>query len=1003
MRATQAWTAAIIFVVIVLVARAAVPAEADYGDTYTPEELAAMDRALWAANMTRQDMTFKKDYTEGHGCFPAVRDMMHDPLTIAQWMDRAAGVYSEPHSLAFSHVSLHHVCTLADPGIEGRTGPVAPGFQHFTTPDQLLAGISSHLEAAPESTWSDAELATIRQQITTSLAWHQFEPSEGEAGYEAAKAATDEELYRLLSEYEPYLHLEHPLNALNFLLSRGEVGQDIFPTDVPLYHDTPHGRICIGTMGDDYYEGDYAVLIEPGGNDTYHNCRIGAAYGKTTPELGDGRLGYFVDDLGGGDDRYYAGSCSLGAAMGGVATFYDDGGSDYYSGKVYTQGAAGFGVGIMIDDSVEPAPQFDTAEGNDAVIDECETGESEVDAHSLMDNDYYTAWSNAQAFARPRGVALCINRRGNETYHAGGVYLHAPLFADRYQSFSQGFAIGERGIDWAGGIAMLIDYSGNDKYLGDIYNQGVGYWYGAGLLWDGGGNDLYEMTQYGQGSGIHLAVGGLVDAGGHDSYIMHSGLGQGSSHDLAVSVLHDRGGNDRYHGNTTCNGGALTGSVGIFLDRAGNDTYAGRRSGSINYGDNRRINIGLLVDLDGTDDYMLPIMEDGAQWTHTNIGMGIDIMPPPPPEETEEAAAEPEEPEVPMVPIPEICYCEGPLTQEIFDELWEISIRWAVGDNRFIVPEARARLIEFGPEVLPYISAVMDTSNSGLAYRAYIDIFGALYEDHADAVDQVLRDNAASGHPEREKAALYLTGELKLVSLEDMVVGFLEHEDPAKVRRAIGVLGSLESHAADQNLIDLLDPERNDEAMIKAAMTTLITLEVDCYDQLRPLLDYPLLSVRGELVKQLAEHWDVYGNDVETHIKELDGASIHFFNISELPSDTTPDYASAFALPSNDNHDWQSQHRRSIPVQHIRVLRSLLQVLTASEHSPSDDVLGHIVNLLFCDDWGMRADTVRVVRHWQELAQEDGRLSMMIAPVVAAMEEMLAGETDPYVQFAAGM
>ena len=131
------------------------------------------------------------------------------------------------------------------------------------------------------------------------------------------------------------------------------------------------------------------------------------------------------------------------------------------------------------------------------------------------------------------------------------VYLHAPLFSDRYQSFSQGFAIGERGIDYAGGIAMLIDHDGNDRYLGDIYNQGVGYWYSAGLLWDGGGNDTYEMTQYGQGSGIHLAVGGLVDVSGHDTYVMHSGLGQGGSHDYAASILHDRGCNDRYLGNTS--------------------------------------------------------------------------------------------------------------------------------------------------------------------------------------------------------------------------------------------------------------------------------------------------------------------------------------------------------------------------------------------------------------------------------------------------------------------
>jgi len=902
--------------------------------------------------------------------------------------------------------------------------------------DDLLDWIDEQLdEQVFPAFWTDEEREQIRAQITTAMAWHNFERAENEGGYEVAKASENEELYTLLNKYEQFTYANSPWTLFAVALGKGGLPKGLFPADAPLYHDTPLGRICIGTMGDDYYEGDFVVLIEPGGNDTYHNCRIGAAYGQRSygprlaPDgeptgasadyspLGDGRIGYFVDlggddfydcadvnitlgaavlgvaafyDLGGGDDRYYAGSCSLGAAMGGIATFYDDGGCDYYSGKVYTQGAAGFGIGIMIDDSVADAPEFDTAEGNDAVIDSYETGESEVDTHSLLDNDTYTAWSNAQAFARPRGVALCINRRGNETYYAGGVYLHAPLFADRYQSFSQGFAIGERGIDWAGGIAMLIDYSGNDKYLGDIYNQGVGYWYGAGLLWDGGGNDIYEMTQYGQGSGIHLAIGGLVDVSGNDTYVMHSGLGQSGSHDLAASVLQDRGGDDRYDGNTSCNGSSLTGSVAIFLDRSGSDTYAGKHD-SINVGDNRRINIGVFCDLDGTDDYMAPDMADNTQWTHTNIGMGLDIMPPPPPEEAAEEAPAAEEPAEPTVPIPEICYYEGELTQEVFDELWEIAIRWEVGDNREIVPVARQRLIDFGDAVLPYMSEVMNESNSGLAYRAYVDILGALHEDYPEEVYAVLRENAESGDSERETAALYLTGELKYIDLEDMVVGFLDHADPSKVRRAVGVLGSIESHAADDRLIAMLDPANNDEPMIKAALTTLTDLEVDCYPELSKLLDYPLLSVRGELVKQLAAHWDVYGEEVEIDLSyRMDPALVPGINTAIIHMVERP------------RTEIEQQTGSS-----IRYVRSLLDVLSRVEELPNKQSLEggsglYVWILLSADDWGLRADAVRVVRHWQELAPDDEELTGELAPLVAAMDEMLATETDPYVLFAAG-
>src|SRR5687767_3760843 len=58
-----------------------------YGDTYTSAELAALDRALWAGNMTRADLGFNKDLGKGHECFPVVREMMADPLYIAEEID----------------------------------------------------------------------------------------------------------------------------------------------------------------------------------------------------------------------------------------------------------------------------------------------------------------------------------------------------------------------------------------------------------------------------------------------------------------------------------------------------------------------------------------------------------------------------------------------------------------------------------------------------------------------------------------------------------------------------------------------------------------------------------------------------------------------------------------------------------------------------------------------------------------------------------------------------
>ncbi len=935
---------------------------AQMGETYTAAELSAIDRALWAGNMTREDMRFNKDYTKGYACFPIVRDMMHDPLLIAPFMDMLASRLKDG-SAFFEAVGECFGWSDAEKGaLQQEWEPSTMERADFAL-GLLQVGLDRS-ERLLAYEWTDEEMEILREFLPEAMAWHDvFESTCSEERRAELEALIKEEGDAYIYELAAKDNLANSAASLAALVALGGLAEgwdvSLFPQDEPLTVDSRFGRIALGTLGDNYYEGEYAVLIEPGGNDTYRNCRLGAAYGTDSR-----RVGLFVDlggddfydcgdtnitlgaavlgvaifaDLGQGNDRYVAGSCSLGAAMGGFAIFADDGGSDTYEGKVFTQGAAGFGVAMMLDDSKQSEPEFSTDEGMEDPIN-----------IRLFDNDVYRAWMNSQAFARTKGIAICANRRGNEVYEAGGVYLHAPLFSDRYQSFSQGFAIGERGIDYAGGIAMLIDYDGNDRYLGDIYNQGVGYWYSAGLLWDGGGNDTYEMTQYGQGSGIHLAIGGLVDVSGNDTYVMHSGLGQGGSHDYAASILHDRGGNDHYMGMTSCNGTGLTNAVGIHIDRSGNDTYAGRRSGGINWGRPARgtSSIGILVDLEGTDDY-LGIMEDEMLWRHTDIGVGWDLPTPEPEPEPENAAGV----ATGDAPIPEICYYEGELTQEAFDELWEISIRWAVGDNNYIVPEARKRLIAFGVDVLPYLSEVMDHTASSLAYRAFMDILGALKEEHGEAVAGVLRENAGSEDTTRNTVALYLIGELGFPELEDAVVPFLD--DDELQRRAIGVLASIGSHAADERLKAMLDPE-GDEMLIRSAMSALVKLEAASYEDLQPLLGHPLVSVREALTNLLCENYETY----RAGLRE----------------------------------GFCSKGRYG-----VREMRTVLAVLMRAETAPDELMLQVVMKCLQSDDWGLRADAVRCIRRWWEVAEVD---YAVIAPALKAMREMLADEDDPFVLFA---
>jgi hypothetical protein len=847
----------------------------EYDEAFTAEELKALDRALHAGNLGRADLRFDKAQAEGHGCLPLVAEMLKDPLVIAPKMCRIADHASGPIAALLEGAML-----LGETEWPERQMPVP------TTPDEALDLLSKIAAAQPR-----IEGDAIREQLLDDMTWHMPTTLPKDGLHETAAKL--------------------PILAREWATTFGDPAvwtrRLAFPVASPFVRDTPFGKVALGTMKDDTYEGDYAVIVDPGGNDRYKG-RIGAAHGTENRRVGfladlggddvydcgstDITLGAAVlgiaalYDLGAGNDRYSGGHVSLGAAIGGCAVFYDDGGSDVYEGKTFTEGAAGFGVAIFFDDATQGKPEMTSDEGTKEPV-----------TIGLFDNDRVSAYANAQAFARPRGVAFCINRRGNDTYEAGGVYLHAPLFSDRYQSFSQGFAIGARETDWAGGVAMLIDHEGNDRYLGDIYNQGVGYWYSAGLLWDGQGNDSYEMTQYGQGSGIHLAVGGLVDAQGNDTYVMHSGLGQGGSHDYAASILHDRGGNDRYMGTTACNGCGLTNAVGLFIDRAGDDTYGARREGGLNTGRPARDfgSIGVLIDLAGKDDY-LGEMADGGVWRGTDVGVGLDVTPPPP----TEAPGPPEPPPI-TTKIP-----DGPLDQETFDKLWEIAVRWEVGDNRVIVPAARKRLVEFGDAVLPYLDAKVETDNSGLELRAFVDVLRGV------GATEFLRRNAMHESLRRRKVALHVIGELKAKELADVVAAMLG--DKELDRRAAAALAAIGSHAGDAVLVRWLDGDSRHAA---AAVSALLVLEADVYPALRPLLGSGDFAVRGRVVTLLAAHFARYGDAVRADLA-LGGLA----------------------------------------------QRSFLDVLARAEWAPEASDAAALAALVDHEDWGVRGDAARVIRRF---------------------------------------
>ena len=146
-----------------------------------------------------------------------------------------------------------------------------------------------------------------------------------------------------------------------------------------------------------------------------------------------------------------------------------------------------------------------------------------ADAAVIIDlggDDYY--FNNAGASNKDIPVSICIDFSGNDVYNA------ANSFAQGTGRFGIGFLLDFGGNDkYLGrefsqgsclfGVGLLMDNNGDDFYSGHVLNQGVGF-FGAGLLSDLKGNDVYFSGQCAQGVGFTKGVGVLIDSRGNDFY-----------------------------------------------------------------------------------------------------------------------------------------------------------------------------------------------------------------------------------------------------------------------------------------------------------------------------------------------------------------------------------------------------------------------------------------------------------------------------------------------------
>lgn len=407
----------------------------------------------------------------------------------------------------------------------------------------------------------------------------------------------------------------------------------IFPStreDFP----TPLGLIAIGTNGNDEYsyQSPPLLILDPGGDDQYHISGYPVNYplsaiidvsgndryistDSTSPGIGGAVLGMSVVLDKYGNDYYDAKNVAQGCGIFGVGAVMDYNGRDTYRARSYAQGAAAFGVGVLSDST-----------GNDSLY----------------------CWMNSQGFGYTMGCGLCINYSGDDIYIAEDSILFSPgqQTQEHNSSLSQGVGFGKRadyidGHSWAGGVGILCDVLGADKYSAGLFAQGCGYWFALGMLLDGSGDDIYHSVWYTLGSGAHFAIGYLDDFAGNDSYNATMNMSIGSGHDFNIGYFNERSGNDTYLAPGLSLGGGNFQGIGIFHDWLGDDRYT--TSGGFNLGGARGLTqgaraylrtFGVFVDAAGKDIYSDSRVRNNLKWISPKsdstksdpfeIGVGID-------------------------------------------------------------------------------------------------------------------------------------------------------------------------------------------------------------------------------------------------------------------------------------------------------------------------------------------------------------------------------------------
>jgi hypothetical protein len=493
--------------------------------------------------------------------------------------------------------------------------------------DTLALTCPARTEAAPEGPISLAQFAAVISDANDRVreVFHAAQVDRGQAAtdmrYLMEKAAADRTLLdqpdvaRGIRAMQ--LSMRVDLSALLAILDRMLANAQQLPAlDAPPrkppaalaaivqgeivdYVEVDSGYVVIGGAGPNGYAMDRIhAVIDIGGNDTYR-WGIGAARETQT-----------VIDFA-GDDRYEASYGGPAAGWLGVSLLIDRAGNDTYQSRLGGCGSGALGFGLLFDDA--GVDNYHCAAwslgaglyGGGVVID----GGAETDV--------YLSEVFSQGVGGPRGAGLLVDAGGADLYRASGPVPSSYDVAGSYMSFSQGVGVGIRPYDF-GGVGMLLDLGGDDRFEGGEFSQGGGYFWGVGLLYDAAGNDMYYGNRYAQGFAAHQAFGMLADIAGDDIYWSMTAAGQAAAWDQSVAMLFDGGGNDVYRAQHLSQGAAAQQARASLHDVSGDDVYwagsdvaqgaAGDNSYHFDSGD-PIYSFGVLLDERGADRYSTALQD----------------------------------------------------------------------------------------------------------------------------------------------------------------------------------------------------------------------------------------------------------------------------------------------------------------------------------------------------------------------------------------------------------